>query len=342
MPISKRIHKNGSVAFQATDRTPHFTSLSKTFATRRGARDWLATIHGERRRGLNYDPKQNESMTLGEAIQKYTEMVTPKKKGADQELAMAKRWLRHPFANRPIGEILPFEFDQYVEFRLADGKAGSTILKELSLVSQVYGFVRKKLRMYAVVNPIVDVDKPAPGPPRSRRLTVEEEAKLLAFFEAYGNRYLAAAFIFAVETGLRKSELLRLQWERVDLAGRWATVEQAQKGRNPATQAKYRGFPLTERALAVLYSIKAATGGQLEGAVFKTTADAIDCARKDALKATGVLNWWWHDARHETASRLAVRGVGQELIKQMLGHKNLKMTADYQTFSRSELVNAVK
>ena len=65
MPISKRIHKNGAVAYQATDRTPHFPSLSKTFATRKAAREWLAEVHGERRRGLNYDPKQNSSMTLG-------------------------------------------------------------------------------------------------------------------------------------------------------------------------------------------------------------------------------------------------------------------------------------
>ena len=136
MPISKRIHKNGSVVYQATDRTPHFKSLSKTFATRRDARVWLTTIHGERQRGLNYDPKQNQSMTLGEAMQKYTAVCTPKKKGARQELSLANRWQKHAFASRPIGEILPFEFDEYVAARLDIGAAASTILKELSLVSQ--------------------------------------------------------------------------------------------------------------------------------------------------------------------------------------------------------------
>ena len=342
MPISKRIHKNGSVVYQATDRTPHFHSLSKTFATRKEAREWLAAIHGERRRGLNYDPKQNACMSLGEAMQKYTAVCTPKKKGARQELSLAKRWQKHAFASRPIGEILPFEFDEYVAGRIDSGAAGSTILKELSLVSQVYDFVRQKLRMYAVINPIPDVDKPTAALPRTRRLNDKEEEQLLAFFESYGNRYLLSAFVFAIETGLRKSELLRLQWEDIDLDGRWATVIQAQKGRKPGLQPKIRGFPLTHRAVGVLHGLKAASGMSVIGTVFRTTGNAIDCARKDALTATGIQDWRWHDARHDTASRLSVRGVGQELIKQMLGHKNLKMTGDYQTFAQSELVNAVK
>ena len=160
MPIAKRKTKDGSTVYQATDRTPHFPTLSKTFATRKEARQWLATVRSERHRGLNYDPKQNTSMSLGEAMQKYAQAATPKKSGKRQELSIAKRWLTHPFAARPVGEILPFEFDQYVQARLSAGRASSTILKELSFVSQVYGFVRKKLRMYAVVNPIPDVDKP--------------------------------------------------------------------------------------------------------------------------------------------------------------------------------------
>ena len=288
MPISKRIHKNGSVAFQATDRTPHFPSLSKTFATRKAAREWLAAIHGERRRGLSYDPRQNACMSLGEAIQKYTAVVTPATNGARQELSVAKRWQCNPLAARPIGEILPFEFDEYVAARLKTGTSASTVLKELSFVSEVYRFVRKKLRMYAVANPIFDVDKPTAAPPRTRRLSKKEEAKLLKFFAGYGNRYVASAFIFAIETGLRKSELLRLRWEDIDLTGRWATVVQARKGRKPELQPKVRGIPLTQRAIAVLYGLKAASGMKVEGTVFKTTTDAIDCARKDALKTTGI------------------------------------------------------
>lgn len=342
MPISKRKKSTGGFVFQATERSTGFPSLSKTFASRKEAKQWLLIIEGERRRGINFDPRQNSAMTFAEALQKYVEVATPKKGGFKQEIAMAKRILCRPFCERAIGQIWPYDLDGYVEERRAEGASGSTILKELSLISQVYTFVRRKLRMYAVVNPIPDVDKPTADPPRGRRLTGHEDAALLAFFEGYGNRYIASAFIFSIESGLRKSELLRLQWANVDLTNRWATVVQARKGRNPSTQPKIRGFPLTERAVAVLTGLKLANGRDVEGAVFKTTVDAIDAARKDALEATKIEDWHWHDCRHETASRLAVKGVGQELIKQMLGHKNLKMTGDYQKFMQIELVSAIK
>ena len=163
MPVSKRRLKNGSISYQATDRSPRFPSTSKSFSSISEARKWLADIHAQRQRGLAYDPKQNQAMTLGQAIEKYSKIKTPKKAGAKQELLLVKKWLRHPFASRPIGEILPFEFDEYVEERILAGRAGSTIRKEMSLISQVYIFVRKKLRMYAVccrrpkIDPLIEV-----------------------------------------------------------------------------------------------------------------------------------------------------------------------------------------
>ncbi len=87
MPISKRKLKNGAMAYQATERAPLFPTVSKTFGNKKEAREWLAAVHGKRRRGLSFDPRQNSSMTLGQAIQKYVAVGTPKKKGARQELS---------------------------------------------------------------------------------------------------------------------------------------------------------------------------------------------------------------------------------------------------------------
>ena len=42
MPISKRMTQERLSAYQASDRKPHFPSLSKAFATRKAAREWLA------------------------------------------------------------------------------------------------------------------------------------------------------------------------------------------------------------------------------------------------------------------------------------------------------------
>jgi integrase len=342
MSIQKRLLLDGRIVYQASDRSPGFPSLSRTFNKVSDAKKWFAKTHAERQRGLSFDPAQNQAYTFGEAVQRYAETVIPLKAGARQELSIVRQWLAHPFAKRKIGEIQPFEFDEAVTTKQKAGLSGSTIRKHLSLASQVYDFMRRKFRMYAVINPLPDVDWPSAAPPRKRRLSKVEEDALLTFFESYGNAYVAAAFIFAIESGMRKSELLRLQWENVNLSERWISFEQARKGRNPEKQEKIREIPLTLRAVAVLHGLQASSGFNVIGQVFKTTANAIDCARKDALKTTGIKNWRWHDCRHETASRLRVKGVQQEIIRQMLGHDSLKMTSDYQEFMKSEMVEAVK
>mgnify|MGYP000612576732 CR=1 FL=1 len=121
--------------------------------------------------------------------------------------------------------------------------------------------------------------------------------------------------------------------------GNCSSSEERKKA-EPAT--KIARISPSSRAIAVLLSLKVASDGSVQGQVFRTTANAIDCARKYALAATGIKNWHWHDTRHETASRLAVLGVHQEMIGQMIGHKSTQMTKDYQHFLQAELVKAVK
>lgn len=164
----------------------------------------------------------------------------------------------------------------------------------------------------------------------------------MEYFSTHENAEMLPFVQLAVETGLRRSEMLRLSWEKIDLSERWATVKQARKGRKPELVPEFREIPLTGRAVEILTQLKIASGYPNEGMVFTITADAVTKARQRALKATGITNWRLHDARHETASRLAVKRVPQQLIRDMLGHKNMQMTGDYQAFIKAEMVAAVK
>ncbi len=164
--------------------------------------------------------------------------------------------MHHPFASRAVGEILPFEFDEYAEERILAGRAGSTIRMELSLISQVYIVVRKKLRMYAVTNPIPGVDLPSPAPARKRRLEAGEEKKLVEYFSTHENAEMLPFVLSAIETGPRSSEMLRLCWEKIDLGERWVIVKQARKGRKRELVPEFREFPLTGRAVEILTQLK--------------------------------------------------------------------------------------
>lgn len=344
MAIQKR--KDGRrTVFQATDRTRGFSSISCTFDSRSEAKAWLTRVRAERQRGSAFDPAQRRAMTLAEAVQWYMETITPTKAGCFQEKKRAVHLLRYPFMQMKLGEVLPHHLTSFVQERQAAGISGSTIRKDLSFLSDVYNWVRLEFRLYAVENPVSIVKKPSCARPRQRRLTDEEEAALLEYFETKGNPEMRPLIIVAIETGLRKSELLRLEWADIDFKKCWATVAQSKKGRVPDRADARRGFPLSKRAIDALLELRnrqIKSTGQLGFTVFTITSIAIDLARAKALKATGIKNWRLHDARHETASRLYTRGLEQEFIKRVLGHTSLDMTRAYQTFMDGEIQKAFK
>ena len=139
----------------------------------------------------------------------------------------------------------------------------------------------------------------------------------------------------------------RTNWLSTALAP-WVTVEQARKGRVARENKEYRGLPLTSRAVESLTKLRALQETRVAGPlpqdapVFTVSSSAIDNARAKALKATGITDWRLHDARHEAASRFYVRGLKQEFIRRMLGHRSLKMTEAYQDFLQEEMSEAMK
>ncbi len=341
--IRLRTYKSGKQVWEAQDRTPGFRAASAVFPynRKREAMEWCARMKIERQRGHQFDPAQATSMTLEDAIRKYVELRTPRKAGAQQERSLAARWLKHPLAARDIGKVVPLDLDAYVTTRLGDGIAGSTVKKELSFISEVYNFVRRKLMMYAVNNPVPDVDKPKCARGRTRRLTADEMKRLMHHLSTTGNPEMFYVFSVAMETGLRKSELLRLRWEDISFDTRLAEVEQARKGRHPESMPSRRCFALTEHAVTLFGAFRAASGRKADGCVFKVTPNAIDMATKRAREAAEISDWRFHDCRHEAASRLIAANVPLEIVRQQLGHRNLHMTQRYSHSTPQEMVAAI-
>jgi len=265
-------------------------------------------------------------------------MVVPTKGGAKQELRRISQLCRLPMAAMRLEDLKASQLDKYVKARLAAGASGSTLRKELSLLSAAYGNVIKKDGREELKNPVFHADKPSVAPARERRMTAKEEKAITEAFEAHSNIYLLPAFLLAVETGLRRGELLRLSYENCDLSGQTALVQQARKGRRPQSVSPTREIVLTPRAIEIIEAI-----GEEErlGKIIKTTEAGIDCAWKKVKKKNGIAGLRWHDLRHECASRMAVRRVPQPMIQQQLGHMSWNQTRKYQKFTPAEMVNAI-
>lgn len=103
--------------------------------------------------------------------------------------------------------------------------------------------------------------------------------------------------LFALATGLRQSNVVRLEWPQVDLTRRmlWVHADQA-KGRRDFS------IPLNETALRVLQSCQGKHRTRVftyQGRPFVT---ANTRAWKRALQRAGIVDFRWHDLRHTWAS----------------------------------------
>lgn len=145
---------------------------------------------------------------------------------------------------------------------------------------------------------------------RIRFLSREEYHRLLAVCDPE----LAKIVKVAVATGLRKGNLLKLDWSEVDLSSSRITVKV--KG------GDLHSIRMTQQVRAAL-----ATDTERKGRVFDTT----NFRRRwvGAVKAAKLHDFRFHDLRHTFASWARMNGADLADICEALGHSNISVTMRY-------------
>jgi len=200
---------------------------------------------------------------------------------------------------------------------LGEGKSPSTVVKYLAVISHLFNVARKEWGMESLANPVELIRKPVVRNNRKRRLEDGEEDRLLEACRNKGNPWLEPLVILAIETAMRKGELLSLEWKDIDMNDRVALLLKTKNG-------SAREVPLSSRAISVLRALPRS----LSGTIFQTSDYATRKAFISACKKAGIVGLTFHDLRHEATCRLAPIYQAQDLAK-ITGHKDLKMVLRY-------------
>ena len=180
---------------------------------------------------------------LSEALSKYAKEVTPGKKGAVQERSLIRRWQKHPLAAFPLLAIKGHHLAMHRDWRISIGITGSTLQKEFALISHLYTVARTDWGFEDLANPVHAVRKAKIASGRTRRLSMDEEELLLNHCTAQGFLRLKYVIILAIETAMRRGELVGLKWSDVDLKARIAYLHDTKN-------EELRAVPLSKRAVA--------------------------------------------------------------------------------------------
>lgn len=172
-------------------------------------------------RGVYLSRAGSERMTVEAALDRYLSEVTPTKKATPQrsEGVIAKHLIsilgKYSMA-AVTGELAA----SYRVQRIAGGKANNTVRIELAMLSNLFTIAIQEWGLGLTYNPVTNIRKPSPGKGRDRRLSTDEELRLLATVDRHSNPMLAWIVRIAIETGMRQSEILGLRLHDVDLTSR--------------------------------------------------------------------------------------------------------------------------
>jgi integrase len=239
-----------------------------------------------------------------------------------------KSLVRH-FGKMALAEISPYDVERYKEKRRKT-VSGPGINRELAVLKSMlnragdWGFAKLS------ENPVSKVSY-FPERHVERILTDEEAARLVA---ACGQA-VRPVVVTALNTGMRRGEILDLRWENVDFERRFIRVERSKNGRS-------RKVPMNSRLAAELRRLRS------NGTPYVFTQRAgerlksIVTAFKTACRHAAIGHVRFHDLRHTFATNLVMNGVDLVTVKEILGHSDISMTVRYSHPSDERKMAAVE
>lgn len=242
--------------WQARIRVLGIAEESKSFSTRADAEAWAIITEAEIVRGVYIRRTEAERMTLAEALIKYETEVTPGKRGDSQERYRIRVWKSDPLAKKSLASLRGTDFAKWRDNRLK-GVKPATVRHDLEVISNLLNVARREWGMEGLANPVEGIRLPSPQNARSRVFYPGEEAMLMTALEpsarqadgqwgkGTGNALIKPFVLLALETAMRRGELLALRWENVRLKDRVAYLPITKNGQS-------RAVPLSTRAIEIL------------------------------------------------------------------------------------------
>ena len=169
---------------------------------------------------------------------------------------------------------------------------------------------------------------------RIRYLTEDEISRLLIECEGPKQKHLHRIVVCALNTGMRKGEILGLRWDQVKNG--FIYLEKT-KTKNR------REIPINEDLAKILREIRKEDGltSRYVFTYARRAIDRVDRAFRAALKRAHINDFRFHDLRHTAASHMVMRGASLKEIQEILGHTTMTMTLRYAHLGEEQKKRAV-
>jgi integrase len=314
-----------------------FKRRRKLIGTSKGeAKNELAIKRKERLRGRQEIAPRIDAPPFDQFVEgQYTDYARTNKRGFNNEQYRLKQLVKC-FGKRKLSELTRWDAENFKN-EMVRRVAPATVNRLLGNLKHILSTAVKWEALSG--NPFMGV-KLLRVPKRSARiLSDEEEVKLLAACNKIRAPHLEPVLIIALNTGMRKGEILGLRWEHVDLKERLISII------NGKTAESDRRIPMNDAVFELLSNLYQKRKSEFLFPSTRKIGERFLDPKVGFMKAVRlgeIPHIRFHDLRHTFATRLVRSGVDLITIQQLLGHSKITTTARYAHSSVDAKINAVK
>ena len=259
-----------------------------------------------------------EGKTITAAVERYFAEYVPSRAAKGSPLSPRTVSDYRTYADRTVvprlGSMLAADVTQD-DIEAAVDHLGATQMR-LTLAFLSVLFKQAKRWGWTARNPVSDIERPPQGK-RERALKAREIVALGAALPHPSDCPVSAAISFMLIQGFRVGEVIRLEWGHID--------EDEGEISLPETKTGPQTRPLLDEAKRLLADVPRLH----QRTVFPTTEHTIRRRLAAASERAGIDKVVPHDLRSTCATRLAAAGVTLTVIRDVLGHANIAMSARY-------------
>jgi len=298
----------------------------------------LARVKADIAEGKFLDPLKGNKITYGQLLDRYLKEHSAVHKKPKSHITDT-HWVKHlrpRFGSLLIKDVTADKVSTMVKELLDSGRKPATVNRVVTLLK--HSFTKAKEWGLIRYSPLAEVKKLKEDNERRRYLTPEQYSDLLESEP----HYLDDVVITAVNTGMRKEEVLSLRKDQINWDARSVLLTDTKNG-------KPRGVPLNSTMVKLLRDI---LKGHMRRGISSRyvfidpwTGDRwknIDAGFRAKVRRAGLEDFHFHDLRHTAASWMVMAHVDLLAVSKVLGHKDLRMTERYSHLSPGHLLEAVE